>query len=277
MPSIQINGLKFRYEDDGAGEPLIFLHGFTGQTASWSPIKKRVNASFRTIAIDLIGHGMTNAPSDIARYAFSQAIDDVAEIISRLQASHATWIGYSMGGRLALALALRYPKLVSTLILESASPGIADPAAREARRQADELLADRINDRGIPEFVTNWEALPMWQSQRHLPADILDRQRQIRLRNSAVGLAGSLRGMGTGAQESLWDDLPHLQAPTLLIAGALDTKFADIATRMSEQIPNAELLIVPHAGHAVHLEQPEICAAHISCFAANHTMATKSL
>jgi 2-succinyl-6-hydroxy-2,4-cyclohexadiene-1-carboxylate synthase len=268
VPSIRANGLTFHYEDQGAGDPVVFLHGFTGQSASWTTITNLVSETQRTIAIDLIGHGRTDAPRDVSRFAYSQAIDDLAAILAKLELRCATWVGYSMGGRLALGIALRYPEIVSGLILESASPGIADVQKREARRQADELLADEILARGVREFVARWEALPMWESQLEMPIERQKRQRDIRLQNRAEGLAGSLRGMGTGAQDSHWEGLAELQAPTLVIAGERDAKFAEIATRMAGQAPNAELVIVPNAGHAVHLEQPESYAAHIARFVA---------
>ncbi len=273
VPSIRVNRLSFHYEDQGAGDPVVFLHGFTGQSASWETITDPVRETKRTIAIDLIGHGRTDAPRDVSRFAYSQAIDDLAAILAKLELRCATWVGYSMGGRLALGVALKYPEIVSGLILESASPGIADVQEREARRQADELLADEILAIGVREFVARWEARPMWESQLQLPIERRTRQRDIRLQNRAEGLARSLRGMGAAAQDSLWEGLGELQAPTLVIAGARDAKFAEIATRMAVYAPNAELVIVPNAGHAVHLEQPEIYAAHVARFVATHAPA----
>jgi 2-succinyl-6-hydroxy-2,4-cyclohexadiene-1-carboxylate synthase len=270
VPSIRVNRLSFHYEDQGEGDPVVFLHGFTGQSATWTTITKLVSETQQTIAIDLIGHGRTESPRDVSRFAYSQAIDDLAAILAKLELRCATWVGYSMGGRLALGIALRYPEIVSGLILESASPGIAEVQEREARRQADELLADEILSQGVREFVARWEALPMWESQLQMPIEQRTRQREIRVQNRAEGLAGSLRGLGAGVQDSLWEGLGELQAPTLVIAGERDAKFAEIATRMAGQAPNAELVIVPNVGHAVHLEQPEIYAAHVARIVATH-------
>jgi 2-succinyl-6-hydroxy-2,4-cyclohexadiene-1-carboxylate synthase len=274
VPSVRANGLLFHYAEQGSGEPLIFLHGFTGQLASWTAVMDFASLTHRTIAIDLIGHGRTDAPREASRYAFDQAVDDLSAVVAKLELRRAAWAGYSMGGRVALGVAQRYPEIVSALILESASPGIADVREREARRKADELLADQILKGGVRAFVAKWEALPMWESQQRVPIERRERQREIRLRNRAEGLAGSLRGMGTGAQASLWGDLRGLQVPTLVIAGAGDTKFAEIAAHMSERMPNAELWIARNTGHAVHLEQPELYAARVVQFAGKHAPVT---
>jgi 2-succinyl-6-hydroxy-2,4-cyclohexadiene-1-carboxylate synthase len=273
MPSVCANGLSFHYEEQGAGDPLVLLHGFTGQSASWATVMGLASKTHRTIAVDLIGHGRTDAPHEASRYAFGQAIDDLAAVLAKLDLQRAAWVGYSMGGRLALGLALKYPEIVSALILESASPGIDHTEEREARRKSDELMADEILTRGVRKFVVTWEALPMWESQRQIPIERRARQREIRLQNRAEGLAGSLRGMGAGAQDSLWDDLCRLHAPVLLIAGERDAKFTEIAMRMSERMPNVELLVVPNAGHTVHLEQPELYATHVAGFAEKHAPA----
>jgi 2-succinyl-6-hydroxy-2,4-cyclohexadiene-1-carboxylate synthase len=257
MPVVHANGLAFFVDDYGDGDPLYLLHGFTGSSRSWSSTGDNLKCRHRVLAVDLIGHGKTSAPTDVARYHFDQALDDLAAIADQLGVSSASWLGYSMGGRVALGLALHYPHLVSSLILESASPGIADPIERAERANADAALADRTERDGVPPFVDDWERLPLWSSQAGIAPDLLAKQREIRLHNSAPGLAGSLRGMGTGAQSSYWDRLGELTCPVLIIAGALDAKFVGIARRMAESIPTAEICLVPQAGHAVHLERPD--------------------
>lgn len=266
MPDVVHDGVKFGLDERGEGPPIILLHGFTGSRRSWAGIAERLAEEHRVVAIDIIGHGESDAPADASRYAFTRALDDLAGIVRARGIGKAVWLGYSMGGRLALGLALRYPELVSALVLESASAGIADPADRAARRMSDEALADRIEALGVDAFVDEWGRLPMWSSQEHLPQDVLREQREIRLRNSAAGLAGSLRGMGTAVQDSLWDRLAALAAPTLIVAGELDRKFAAIARDMHAAIPYSELELVTNAGHAVHLEQPGRFVARLSRF-----------
>jgi 2-succinyl-6-hydroxy-2,4-cyclohexadiene-1-carboxylate synthase len=167
------------------------------------------------------------------------------------------YCGYSLGGRLCLRLALDRPDLVRALVLVGASPGIADPAVRAERRAADEALAGRIEHEGVAAFLDRWLAGPLFAT---LPAQAAGRA--DRLANTAEGLAYALRRLGTGAQEPLWDRLRALRPPTLLVAGALDGKFAAIAGQMAAAIgPHARVALVQGAGHAVHLERPAELAA----------------
>jgi 2-succinyl-6-hydroxy-2,4-cyclohexadiene-1-carboxylate synthase len=270
MAFIAVDGLAFHVtrRGVGAGEPLVLLHGFTGSASSWLPVVDLIGEGQDILSIDLIGHGASAAPEERARYVFDAALADLAAITGHFGIDRANWFGYSMGGRLALGLALRYPNLVAKLILESATPGIADPAERAARRAADERLARRIEELGIEAFVDEWERLPLWESQRHLPAPTRQRQRAIRLANSPIGLANSLRDMGQGAQPSFWDRLGDVQAPALLITGALDHKFTVIGERMRAALHDSRHVVARKAGHAVHLEDPEFVAARVVDFLA---------
>ena len=173
-----------------------------------------------------------------------------------------------MGGRLALGMAVDHPEKVSSLILESATPGIQHENERLQRAEADQELARRIEEVGIERFVDEWEQLPIWESQRALPAEVLQFQREIRLRNRTEGLANSLCGMGQGAQPSYWDRLGEIGVPVLLMAGTLDRKFVGIAGQMGVRIAGAELSVVPDAGHAVHVERPREFLDEVRAFLA---------
>jgi 2-succinyl-6-hydroxy-2,4-cyclohexadiene-1-carboxylate synthase len=182
---------------------------------------------------------------------------DVRALLDHLGIARAHLLGYSMGGRLALYLALHESQRWHSLILESASPGLPTARERRARVEQDEALATFIEEQGIEQFVRRWEALPLFASQRSLPPAVRKAHRAARLRNRPAGLANSLRGMGTGRQPSLWGQLSALDLPTLLITGNLDQKFVTIARRMAACLPRARVEIVPHAGHTVHLERPQ--------------------
>jgi 2-succinyl-6-hydroxy-2,4-cyclohexadiene-1-carboxylate synthase len=169
--------------------------------------------------------------------------------------------GYSMGGRLALHLAAQSPWSVDRLVLIGASPGLADPAEREARRQEDERLADQLERSAIQEFALRWAQTPVLAG---LPADVAERVHQDRLQNTPAGLAAALRGLGTGALPSLWDRLDELTMPVTLVVGERDQKFLAVAHRMAESIPRSEVVVVRDAGHAVHLEAPRRVAEIIS-------------
>jgi 2-succinyl-6-hydroxy-2,4-cyclohexadiene-1-carboxylate synthase len=256
MSIVRVNDIDFHVEDHGNGTPLVLLHGFTGSAASWSPVIQDLARFRRVVAIDIIGHGASSAPRNPSHYVFEQALHDLAEVTAQLGIARAAWLGYSMGGRLALGMAVDHPERVSSLILESATAGIQHEKERLQRAEADQELARRIEEVGIEMFVHEWERLPIWDSQRTLSVGVLQFQREIRLRNRAVGLANSLRGMGQGAQPSYWDRLDEIDVPVLLMAGALDRKFVGIAGQMGVRIAGAELSVVPDAGHIVHLERP---------------------
>lgn len=249
------NDISLNVELAGDGPALLLLHGFTGAAATWAPFVGRLNGR-RTIAVDLIGHGGSDAPADSERYRMERCVADLCAVLDALGVTRADVLGYSMGGRVALHLAAAAPERVRALVLESSSPGIADPAERRARLAADEALAAAIERDGLAAFVDRWERLPLFASQAALPAETRARLRAQRLRNDPAGLAASLRGMGAGRQESLWDRLGSLGMPALLIAGELDEKYRAIAGAMASAMPGARAEIVPGAGHAVHLERP---------------------
>jgi 2-succinyl-6-hydroxy-2,4-cyclohexadiene-1-carboxylate synthase len=268
---LEINGLRYHLLMGGEGTVLVFLHGFTGSAANWEAHMEAMTAHHRVIAVDLPGHGETDSTPDPARYAIEQTAGDLLALLDALKIERAHLLGYSMGGRLALYFAVHHPQRLITLTLESASPGLAEAAERSARRIQDDALAGRIERDGVSAFVDEWERLPLFATQSRLPEAERARLREGRLRNNAVGLANSLRGMGTGTQPPLWDRLTALHVPTLLVCGALDTKFVTIAQQMGALIPRAQLAVVPDAGHTVHLEQPEVFRALVLGFLQLHT------
>ncbi|WP_198136015.1 2-succinyl-6-hydroxy-2,4-cyclohexadiene-1-carboxylate synthase [Roseiflexus castenholzii] len=263
-----VTRIAYHYLDTGRGDPLVLLHGFTGSSATWDEVVPHFMQRFRVIRIDLPGHGRTPAPVGPTRGALPSVAADIAALLRHLNAAPAHLLGYSMGARLALGIAVLHPDVVRSLILESGSPGLATETERAARRAHDEALATRIERLGIEAFVDEWEQLPLWASQQQLPDYVRQRMRAERLRNSPSGLAASLRSMGTGAQPSFWDALPHLTIPTLAITGALDEKFTAIARQMCARCPAMTHQIIEGAGHAPHLERPLEFARCVFGFAA---------
>jgi 2-succinyl-6-hydroxy-2,4-cyclohexadiene-1-carboxylate synthase len=247
----------------GSGEPLLLLHGFTGDGGSFCTRLPHLANRYRLIAPDLLGHGATDSPADPAPYRMESAIAHLSALLDRMGIGSCAVLGYSMGGRLALGFSVYHPTRVSALILESSSAGLATPSERQARIMSDEALATRIITGGIANFVDEWEALPLWHTQS--PAIKRD-LRESRLKNNPLGLANSLRGMGTGAQPYLGDKLGELPMPVLLITGTGDEKFTQIAHTLAQKIPHATHTIIPHAGHAVHLDAPEAYQTAIMTF-----------
>ncbi len=259
-------GFSLNVERWGAGPPLVLLHGFTGSAMSWGPLAEMLAARFTLLAVDVVGHGASSKPAEPGRYAIDRAARDAVTALLAFGFRRSAWLGYSMGGRLALHVAAAFPTAVDRLALIGASPGLADEGERAARRAADEALADRIERGGVPAFVDEWEALPLFATQARLPVGMRRAIRRGRLANDARGLANSLRGMGTGAQPPLHDQIGDITAPSLLLAGALDAKFAAIANEMAEAMPGARAQLVPGAGHAAHIEKAAYCARTITAF-----------
>lgn len=238
---------------------LVLLHGFTGSAASWGTIwDDFAQSGMRIVALDMLGHGQSDAPDDPQRYCMEHCQSDIIGVLQTLgiKQGEAILLGYSMGGRIALYCA--FSGYFHALILESASPGLANPVERGKRRVHDRALADHIEREGIEAFVNEWEELPLFASQHNLPVEHWDAQHAQRLNNRTYGLANSLRGIGTGVQPPLHQRLATLTIPVLLIAGKLDRKFCTIGQYMAQRLPQAQLQMVPNAGHAVHLEQPEL-------------------
>jgi 2-succinyl-6-hydroxy-2,4-cyclohexadiene-1-carboxylate synthase len=257
MARIATNGVQLNVEMCGQGPPLVLLHGFTGSAESWRPHMAVWSEKFMTVAVDLLGHGASDSPADPERFGMDRCAEDLAAIFDHLGLARVNLLGYSMGGRVALHMAVTHPERVGRLVLESTSPGLAGPAERQARVAGDEALASSIEQHGLEAFVDDWSRLPLFASQARLPDAVRAGLRGERLRNNPRGLANSLRGLGTGVTPPLWERLKEVCAATLVIAGALDTKYVDLAHAMAAGLATCRLAIVPDAGHAVHLEQPE--------------------
>ena len=187
MSRLVVDGLRWEVRARGTGRPLLLIHGFTGRGTSWGDHAGAFARSFRTIVVDLPGHGRTRLPADARRASVECAADDLATILRRLDAAPPHVVGYSLGARIALRLAIAHPDAVERLVLESPSAGIADASCARERRAADDALADRIERDGIPAFVADWEAQPIFASQAALPPARAARIRRIRLANRPDG------------------------------------------------------------------------------------------
>jgi 2-succinyl-6-hydroxy-2,4-cyclohexadiene-1-carboxylate synthase len=245
-----------RHDAADAAHRYVLAHGFTQTARSWTTFERLLRARLgdvETVAVDLPGHGDAPAPADADLWASAERLVGVGGI--------ATYVGYSMGGRVALHAAVAFPEAVQRLVLIGATAGIDDPDERRARREADERLADHIVSVGMLSFIDEWLSTPLFAGlteDTSLRAD--------RLRNTAAGLSASLRATGTGTQTPLWDRLDGIDCPVLVIVGEHDRKFTEIGHRLVDGLPDAELVVVPDAGHSVHLEQPEATVAAMTAW-----------
>lgn len=276
MPIERINDLDIHVQTLGDGPPLLMLHGFTGSIEAWQGIPAVLGRRFQTSAVDIIGHGESSAPETPERYSIPHAVTDLLALLDTLGIERCAVLGYSMGGRVALHLALAAPERITALVLESASPGIDDPVERESRIESDERQARMIEEQGLAAFIDHWESIPLFASQRSLPEEVRQRQRELRMSQNPVGLANSLRGMGAGVMEPVSGRLDEFQMPVLYLAGEFDGKYREIGEKMAEIMPDARYIEIPGAGHTIHLERPDVYAETVRGFLASHALTDRS-
>ena len=232
---------------------LILVHGFTQTAASWDAIEYRLTAlGHEVVALDAPGHG--------AHHDTHLGLWKGADLLAA-EGGRGTWVGYSMGGRLALHVALAHPDNVERLVLIGATAGLESASERIERQASDELLAEELERDGLDAFLSRWLSQPLFAT---LPEDSagLDARR----RNTVAGLAASLRLMGTGAQDPLWDRLADIKCPVMLVTGSLDAKFTEIAQRMEARMPDAHIAALNGCGHAAHLEAPDAFVGTLDAF-----------
>jgi 2-succinyl-6-hydroxy-2,4-cyclohexadiene-1-carboxylate synthase len=238
-------------------ETIVALHGFTGSHVQWDGLATAAAAAgYRVVTPDLPGHGESDAPRDFRLYDMDHTVRSMAEILNVLKIDRVHWLGYSLGGRIAIGAAVTLPERTLSLTAVSASPGLTAEPLRLARRLGDGALADRLDNRGITDFIDYWETLPLWKSQARLSPEARARLRAQRLAGDPHGLANSLRGIGVGSQPDHRDGLKKMTAPALFVAGEEDEKYAELAREMGGLVHEGRVATVPESGHAVHLEQP---------------------
>jgi 2-succinyl-6-hydroxy-2,4-cyclohexadiene-1-carboxylate synthase len=233
----------------GVPESVVLLHGFSGTHRAWDGVAARLEGErYRVLAPDLPGHGLA---ADCERpITFPACVDHVlAGAPERF-----TLCGYSLGGRVALHVALADPERVQRLVLVSCSAGIEDPAERAARRLADHRLADELESGPFEDFIERWRAQPLFTGE---PPEVGRRARADQRRNRPEALAAALRGIGTGEMEPLWDRLGELRMPVTVLVGERDAKFRALGERMVGLLSDAELVLAP-GGHGLALENPDV-------------------
>jgi len=267
---VEAGGLRLHAVVDASCAPgapdVLVLHGFTGAAESMAGVAERLSPWARVARLELVGHGQSDAPADLAPYAMDACATQIADAARALGFPRPVLLGYSMGGRAALAAALARPDAFAALVLVGATAGIADPVARAERIEADRKLADAIERDGLDRFVDDWMAQPLFASQARLGREALERARRQRLANRPHGLANSLRGMGAGAQAPLFDRLERHAGPVLLAVGEEDAKFRAIADELARRLPAARVETIEGAGHAAHLEAPDRFAERVRAF-----------
>lgn len=249
--------------------PVVLLHGFTGGPASWDAVAERLAPEIEVLRPALLGHGdppagLPETPpaggDPIPHDAFDQEVDRLAMLLREHEATGWHLCGYSLGARIGLGLLVKHTELFSRATLIGVHPGLDAESARAERRAADEERCKVLRRQGVSAFVDEWERLPLFASQRRLPTDVLQRQRQLRCSHTARGLIAALQRLGLGSMPSYTSDLSAVRPIVRVLAGEHDRKFAALGRAMAERLPRATFQAVTGAGHNVVLERPEAIA-----------------
>jgi 2-succinyl-6-hydroxy-2,4-cyclohexadiene-1-carboxylate synthase len=241
---------RISVETSGKKPQLLFIHGFLGTGGDWDRVRGKLDAGYQSGTIDLDQW----APSD--EYSLEFIAEQIAQSLDESD-SGTIIVAYSMGARIALSLALRFPKNIKALVLESPSAGIENAEQRVARAKKDAELAQAIRSDGLESFLARWYSIPLFDSLRSYPLLLKSLKERILFTQEDEQAAYMLEKLSPGLAPNYWPELSRIKIPSLLIAGSLDSKFSDSAQKMSELMPNASVSIIPGSGHNIHLEKPD--------------------
>ncbi|MGD1704522.1 2-succinyl-6-hydroxy-2,4-cyclohexadiene-1-carboxylate synthase [Dapis sp. BLCC M229] len=248
---------KFNYSltEKKNKQVILLLHGFMGSSNDFIEIIPQLSKKFCCLTVDLPGHGKTRVFGSEEYYNMPNTAIALIDLLDDLKIEKSYLFGYSMGGRLALYLAINFPTRFEKIILESASPGLKSQVERSLRYESDLKLANKLENSNYEEFLSNWYSQALFESLRQ--HDNFEKLKKRRLENNRLELAKSLRNLGIGNQPSLWDKLSNHQIYTLLMVGEYDDKFQAINTEMAELCQVAKVKIIPESGHNIHCENPK--------------------
>jgi len=261
-------GIYYQTAGSPTSPPLIFLHGFMGSGQDWEEIIPAFESQFYCITIDLPGHGKSLSPDSEEAYSFPGLSGLLVTLFDALMLNPVNLVGYSLGGRVALHLAVNNPERIGRVFLESASPGISHPTERKERLNRDIALADKLQTENFSQFLTEWYDQPLFRSlkeNRRFPQLL-----QRRMRNSPEALGRVLVNLSPGVMPSLWEKLKKIPFPLRMIVGERDEKYVAIAKRMVRENPQIQIRVVPECGHNIHFENPEMFEKLLKAFLKNY-------
>jgi len=256
---LDVNGVKINLEHpkeiDKSKDYVLFLHGFTGCAEDWFPVFEQMPDKYNYIAVDIVGHGKSDAPGGQSNYSVESIVNQIKFVKDHLTPNKIFILGYSMGGRIALSYASVYPDDLKGLILESASAGIKNDEERQKRYEEDLKIAEFIETHTLEEFIEMWSDQELFNTQRRFSNDKLKKIKKKKSSASKIGYANSLKGFSTGIMPPVHDKLKKIPVKTLLITGELDSKFTGINARLAKRFFKAKHKIVRNSGHNTHLEE----------------------
>ncbi|HEX9253268.1 MAG TPA: 2-succinyl-6-hydroxy-2,4-cyclohexadiene-1-carboxylate synthase [Ignavibacteriaceae bacterium] len=255
---LDANGVKINLEHlkeiDKTKDYVLFLHGFTGCAEDWFPVFEQMPDKYNCIAMDIVGHGKSDAPGNVVNYNIESIINQIKFVKDHLTPNKIFLLGYSMGGRIALSYASVYPEDLKGLILESSSAGIKNDEERQKRYEEDLKIAEFIETHTLEEFIEMWQDQELFNTQRRFSNDKLKKFKKKKASGSKIGYANSLKGFSTGIMPPVHDKLKKIPLKVLLITGDLDSKFTGINARLAKRFFKAKHKIVRNSGHNTHLE-----------------------
>ena len=259
MPHISADdGVRLYYEEAGQGFPILFIHEFAGDCRSWEPQLRRFSRDYRCIAYNARGYPPSDVPRDLESYSQARAVADAVAVLRALDIDRAHVVGLSMGGYCALNLALNHPALLRSVVIAGCGYG-SDPDKREQFRQDSEAAALRFEQLGNPKaaelYADSPGRRPLREKDPRAWAEFSARLTQ----HDALGSAMTLRGVQM-RRPTIWDLVPRMKAmrvPTLIVTGDADEPCIQPSLLMRREIPGAGLLVLPHGGHAINLEEPD--------------------
>lgn len=270
MPELHWHRLGVRRDGDlGTPVPWLALHGFTGWGGDFAALELG-GFTAPVLAPDLPGHARSDDVANVDAYELGSTARSIVEHLDRIGVERVNLLGYSMGGRLGLTLTCLWPARVRLAVFVGASPGLASPAERTTRAEADRQLAARVRALGAPAFLAEWANHPLIASQRAAPAPVRDVMAAGRAQHTAAGLALSLERAGAGAMSPLHERLQSLELPALFLAGEHDARYRATAAELARCVRGAKHAAVEGCGHAPHLENPAAFVGILTAFAAQH-------
>ncbi len=244
MPTTEVNGITLYYEDYGSGYPVVFLHGFAGTTQAWKPQVPVFSKNYRFITYDARGHGQSQSPSSSDLYSADIVVEDLCQFLGSLGIPGAVLGGLSMGGYECLRFCLRYPEMVTALILIDTGPGYRNPSRMAEQKQEHEVRARLLETEGIVAFA----------DQPYTRNVLTYTPREVMLQQNPIGLANMVRNVVGQHDSVVMEHLGNVKVPTLIIVGENDTPFLVAADYMAKTIPGSRRVTIPQAGHAANLD-----------------------
>jgi pimeloyl-ACP methyl ester carboxylesterase len=239
VATLERDGVAIHYEDHGGGPAILLSHGYSATSQMWAGQVADLRGDYRVITWDLRGHGQSDSPEAPADYSRSAAVGDMRAILDACGLERAVIGGLSLGGYLSLAFHLAHPERVRALLLFDTGPGYKNPKARETWNRGALRMAREFETHGL-------SALPGGAEVR------------ISTHRSAEGLARAARGTLAQFDSQVAESLGDIRVPTLVLAGALDEPFLAATDYMAARIPNAAKVLVPGAGHAANIDEPQV-------------------